>query len=1159
MRGRNLLFQHGFCYSMVLAFALLFQSLMISAVAQATTMRKEKTYSIGFKNEPILKVFIKIENISGLKFSYSQNDIKAVRPIKIAEKQRSIIQLLKELSSESGLNFSISKGLVAVVPKVGFSYPEEETKVVPKTAIDTVVRGSVLDLLKKPLIGVSIYVKGKPNIGTSTDAHGQYSIRVPANSVLVFKMVGFIVSEEPANKSVINVTLKEEEGDLDEVVVTAFGKKQRREAVVGSVTSISAKDLKVPSSNLTTALAGRLAGVIAYQRSGEPGADNANFFVRGVTTFGNGSGNPLILIDNIELTVTDLARLQPDDIESFSVLKDASATALYGARGANGVIFVTTKQGKEGTAQFSFRVENSVSAPTKKLDIADPITHMELYTEAQLTRDPLAKLLYSQNKIDHTKDGDNPVVYPATSWTDLLFKDRTTNQRANLSVRGGGKVAQYYVAGSYNLDNGTLKVDKRNNFNTNVKLSTYQLRSNVNIQLSPQTELVVRFSGFFDDYNGPADGGSGVYKKALRTSPSLFAPYYAPDAANIAAQHILFGNYRSGSSFYINPYADLLRGYKDYSQSRMLAQLELNQKLSVITEGLNFKGLFSTNRYSYFDVVRAYGSYYYGISTYDKLNNVYALNWLNELQGPTAHEDIRPFGGSRDVNTNLYAQATLDYSRLFNEKHNVGATLIYTMQQSLFTTNDFSVQASLPRRNIGLSGRASYAYDNRYFAEFNFGYNGSERFYKDKQFGFFPTLGLGWVISNEKFWKSSFINKLKLRGSYGLVGNDRIGRDQDRFFYLSSVNLANGGRGASFGFDNSYFKPGVSIDRYPNLLITWEKSYQKNLAIELSLFNKLNFVGEVYEKRTKNILQDRYSIPTTMGLAVTTLANVGEAKSRGVDLNLDYTENFSGGAWFTIRGSLTFARGEFYKYEEPEYNEKYKLHAGQSISQTFGYIAERLFVDENDVRNSPKQNFGLYQAGDIKYRDINNDGQITSLDQVPIGNPTTPEITYGGGITAGYKNFDFSVFLQGLGRESFFIDTWKTAPFVDYDPDGLNFGRIGENALLKAYAENHWSEENRNIYALWPRLSVVPIANNNQTSTWFMRSGNFLRVKSLEVGYTLPKKLTERLKMKTFRLYFSGTNLLTFSKFKLWDPELGSSGLGYPLQKVFNLGLNINF
>ncbi|SHF44066.1 SusC/RagA family TonB-linked outer membrane protein [Pedobacter caeni] len=1164
MRKKNLPYQSVFFTFLTLNIVLLCTSLMISASAQANTTKKDPTYTIGFKNEPILKVFNWIERASGYRFSYNKTDIKAVRPILIEEKQRSMVQLLTELSSKSGLDFRISSGLIAVSPKENpVSSPVSPPQTIKKLKTDTVIQGQVLDTLKKPLVSVSVYVKGKSNIGTSTDQNGRYSIKVPQNATLVFKMVGFIAVEEPASRPTINVILREEQGGLDEVVVTAFGKKQRKEAVVGSVTSITAKELKIPSSNLTTALAGRIAGVVAYQRSGEPGADNANFFVRGVTTFGNGSGSPLILIDNIELTTTDLARLQPDDIESFSVLKDASATALYGARGANGVIFITTKQGKQGTAQFTVRLENSISTATQNIEIADPVTHMQLYTEAQLTRDPLAKLLYQQNKIDHTIAGDNPVIYPATNWTDLLFNKRTSNQRGNLSVRGGGKVAQFYVAGSYNKDNGTLKVDERNNFNTNVKLSTYQLRSNVNMQLGPQTELVVRFSGYFDDYNGPIDGGSAIYTKALRTSPTLFAPYYAPDAANIASQHILFGNYRSGTNFYLNPYADLLRGYKDYSQSRMLAQLELNQKLSAITEGLNFRSLISTNRYSFFDVRRAYGPYFYGISTYDKFSDQYTLQWQNETEGPAAYEDIRSVsGGKRDANTNLYAQAALDYNRFFGSKHNVGGALIFTMQQSLSPGNDWDdVQVSLPRRNIGLSGRASYAYDNRYFAEFNFGYNGSERFYSDQQFGFFPTFGLGWVVSNESFWKAKFINKLKIRGSYGLVGNDRIGRDEDRFFYLSRVNLANGGRGANFGYDNATYKPGVSISRYPNLDITWEKSYQSNIAIELSLFNKLNFIGEFYQKHTKNILQERSSIPTTMGLSTGILANVGEAKSKGVDLSLDYTENLSNDVWFSVRGSFTFARGEYSKFEEPAYNEKYLLHPGQSISQAYGYIAERLFIDEKDVQNSPKQTFGIYQAGDIKYRDINGDGQITTLDRVPIGNPTTPEITYGGGISAGYKNFDFSVFLQGLARESFFINTAATAPFVNYDNpwDQINGGRTGENALIKAYADSHWSEENRNIYALWPRLSVVPVENNNQTSTWFMRNGSFLRVKSVEVGYTLPKGLSKRIKAEVFRVYFSGLNLFQFSKFKLWDPEMGTSGMGYPLQKVFNFGLNVNF
>ena len=1020
------------------------------------------------------------------------------------------------------------------------------------------VTGTVTDSLAKPLPGISIASDGKE---TSTDSNGKYVLDVKRDGILMFSAIGYVSQQVPVEgRNVINITFLEAASEIESVVVTAFGKRQRKEAIVGSVTSINAKELKVPSSNLTTAFAGRLSGVIAYQRSGEPGADDASFFIRGVTTFGNGSGSPLILIDNIELTTTDLARLQPDDIESFSILKDASATSLYGARGANGVIFVTTKQGKEGATKLNLRVENSVSMPTRNIDIADPVTHMKLYTEAQLTRDPLSHILYPQNRIDKVAEGgNNPFVYPSTDWFDLMFKERTNNQRSNLSVTGGGKIAQYYVAGAYNVDNGILKVEPKNNFNTNVKLNSYQLRSNVNMKLTPKTELIVRMYGIFDDYKGPVDGGTGMYQKALRSSPTLFAPFYEPDEANSASRHVLFGNYKSGNSYYLNPYAEMLRGYKEYSQSRMLAQLELNQNLFSITEGLNARGLFSTNRYSYFDVARAYGPYFYNIGIYDKNTDKYILNYLNEKEGPAHYEDIRPLYQNRNLSTELYGQATLDYSRLFNEKHNFGGTLVFVLQQRLSTTENFDLQSSLPHRNIGLSGRTSYSYDNRYFGEFNFGYNGSERFYTDKQFGFFPTIGLAWVVSNEKFWNKSIVNNLKIRGSYGLVGNDAIGRQEDRFFYLSSVNLDNPNRGASFGFDNGYTNTGVSISRYPNLDITWEKSYQSNAAIELGLFNKVNIIAEAYSQRRKNILMSRSSIPSTMGLSTVTMANVGEASSKGVDMSLDYTHNFSQDFWMITRGSFTFATSEFVKYEEPEYVDKYKSRVGQSINQNWGYIAERLFIDENDVANSPRQNFGIYEAGDIKYRDVNGDGQITTLDMVPIGYPTTPEITYGFGTSMGYKNIDFSIFFQGLARASFWIDPFATAPFVNYDGNNINNGFIGENALLQDYADSHWSEESRDIYAVWPRLSTIPISNNNQTSTWFMRNGSFLRIKSIEAGYTLPQEFTSRFKITNFRVYFSGSNLFSFTKFKMWDPEMGGNGLGYPLQKVFNLGLNVNF
>jgi TonB-linked SusC/RagA family outer membrane protein len=812
-------------------------------------------------------------------------------------------------------------------------------------------------------------------------------------------------------------------------------------------------------------------------------------------------------------------------------------------------------------------VENSISQPTRKLEIADPVTFMKLYTEAQLTRDPLANLLYSRSKIDHTIAGDNPVVYPTVDWFKLMFKDRTSNERANINLSGGGKVAQYYVAGSYNIDHGIVNVDPRNNFNSNVRLNSYQLRTNINIHPTNTTELVIRMYGIFDDYHGPIDGGTGLFQKALRSSPALFAPFYQPDSANIATHHILFGNYKIGdNAYYMNPYADMLKGYKDYSQSRMLAQFELNQNLSGLTKGLSLRTLFSTNRYSYFDVSRAYGPYYYNVGIYDKARDVYTLSWLNEKNTSPSdvnahHEDLQGVGGYRNLSTNLYAQGTLDYSRMFADKHSVGATVVATIQQTMLTPDNLDIQASLPHRNMGISGRASYSYDRRYFGEFNFGYNGSERFYKDHKFGFFPTIGAGWMISNEEFWHFASINKLKIRGSYGLVGNDAIGSAVDRFFYLSSVNLNNTDRSASFGYDDAYSRPGVSISRYSNPDITWERAYQSNLAVELGFLHKFNLVAEVYRSRRKNILMNRASIPTTMGLSAATQANVGEARSKGIDITLDFSQNLSRVFWISARGSFTYARGEYVRYEEPQYGDRYLSHVGQAIDQQWGYLAERLFIDEKDVLNSPQQNFGLYQAGDIKYRDINGDGQITSLDRAPIGYPTTPEITYGFGFSVGYKQFDLSVFMQGLTRESFWINTQATAPFVNYDDPQypINQDRIGQNALLQSYANSHWSEDNQNIYALWPRLSTVPVNNNNQTSTWFMRDGSFLRVKSIEAGYTLPKNVLDRWKIINLRIYFSGTNLFTFSAFKLWDPEMGGNGLAYPIQRVVNMGIHMTF
>lgn len=1020
------------------------------------------------------------------------------------------------------------------------------------------VTGLVTDSSGAPLPGVTVYVKGDKSIGTTTDLNGRYILSVPENATLVFSMVGFDDQEfSVLGKTTINVRLVPATNLLGETVIVGFG-KQKKEDVIGAVTTIDPSELKVPSSNLTTALAGRLAGVIAYQRSGEPGADNANFFIRGVTTFGY-KKDPLILVDGIEFTPTDLARLQVDNIESFSILKDATATAVYGARAANGVILIKTKEGVEGKASISVRVENSLSTPTRNIELADPVTYMRLANEAALNSDPLAVLPYTRNKIDNTKPDANPYAYPSVDWRKMLMKPYTMNQRANFSVTGGGKVARYYLAGSFNQDHGVLKVDKRNNFNSNIDLKTYLLRSNVNINVTKTTEVGVKLYGTFDDYKGPVNGGEATYHNIMRSNPVLFPAYFPKDADHQFVRHIMFGNYGIAAS-YLNPYADMVKGYKDYSRSLMLAQFELNQDFSFLVKGLSLRAMINTNRRSYYEVSRYYNPYYYQVLTYDRLSHAYKIGIINEESGTnylSYHE------GPKKVYSTSHVQAILDYNRTFSDQHNISGMLVFLMNNEV-DANAGDLQTSLPHRNIGLSGRFTYSYSGKYFTEFDFGYNGSERFYSDKRFGFFPSLGLAWYISKEKFWAGldNTISNLKVRATYGLVGNDAIGAPTDRFFYLSDVDLNDANRGAHFGTDYAYSRNGVSISRYSNQEITWETATKANLGFEIGLFNKVDIQLDLYKQHRKHILMTRSYIPNTMGLSAIPQANIGEAESRGLDLSMQYQQSIGASFWIQARGNFTYAKSKFTKYEEPDYASKYLSHIGYPITQKWGYIAEHLFVDQKEIANTPTQNFGEYRPGDIKYRDVNKDGQVTTLDRVPIGYPTSPEIVYGFGFSMGYKNFDLSAFFQGLARESFWIDPYATAPFVSYlYPNETAPAGILQNQLLKAIADNHWSKDNRDVYALWPRLSATAdlLQNNAQRNTWFMRNGAFLRLKTIEVGYTLPLSLTSKWGIEKTRIYLSGINLWCISAFKLWDVEMGGNGLGYPIQKVLNIGIKVAF
>ena len=1032
------------------------------------------------------------------------------------------------------------------------------------------VKGKILDAEGETLGGVTVLLKGTTK-GVLSNETGDYQISdVPKGGIIEFRLMGFVTVEKEITGTNLNVVMMSSSESLEELTIVAFA-QQKKESVIASIATVNPSELKVPSSNLTTALAGRIAGLVSYQRSGEPGRDNAEFFVRGVTTFGY-KKDPLILIDNNEVTTQELSRMQPDDIASFSIMKDATATALYGSRGANGVILVTTKEGREGKAKIDIRFEEALSQPTQMVKLADPITYMRLHNEAVQTRNPLPSngLPYSQSKIDNTIAGGNPYVYPANDWHDILFKDIAQNHRLNFSVSGGGTIARYYLAGSLINDNGLLNVDKKNNFNNNVNLNRYMLRSNVNINVTKTTEAIVRLHGAFDDYTGPMYGGEDMFRRVMFSNPVMFPAYFQPDKANAHVKHVMYGN--AGSNYrYINPYADMTRGYMNTSTSQITAQFELKQKLDFLLEGLELRGMFNTNRYAYFDVSRFYNPFFYEVMGYNKQRDEYTLRALNNVQGATGGTDYLKYQeGGKNITSTTYFESALSWTRTFNEKHAVSGLLVYTMRNQL-NSNAGDLQRSLPYRNISLAGRTTYAYDSRYFVEVNFGYNGSERFHKKERFGFFPSAGAGWFVSNEAFWGENLkkhVSKLKFKGTYGLVGNDAIGNENDRFFYLSNVNMDNSSLGSTFGtYGNMGGRQlnGISISRYPNEDITWETAAKLNLGLELELWKKLEIQVDYFSEYRSNILMDRASIPSTMGLQAGVRANVGEAASRGIEFAVNYNHSLTNDAWISGMANFTYATSEFKVYEEPDYSTTpWRSRVGYSLNQEWGYVAERLFVDEDERRNSPVQ-FGEYMAGDIKYKDINADGRLTQEDLVPIGYPTSPEIIYGFGLSGGWKNIDISFFFQGLARESFWISlnndfewdnnnqTYRlrsigTSPFIS-----------GSSALLEAYANSHWSENNRDIYAVWPRLSDSYVENNMQRSTWWMRDGSFLRLKSLEVGYTLPDKLASKLHMAMLRIYFSGTNLLTFSKFKLWDPEMGGNGLGYPVQRVYNFGIQLSF
>lgn len=1014
------------------------------------------------------------------------------------------------------------------------------------------ITGTVTDQENFPIPGVTVQVVGRQG-GVITDADGRYTIDAAPNEELRFQFVGMKPQTiSVGNLTTVNVVMVEDIELLDEVTITAFA-TQKKESIVSSIETISPKQLRVPSSNLTTALAGRLAGVISYQRSGEPGNDNAQFFVRGVTTFGYAS-SPLILLDGFEVSATDLARVDPDNIEQFAVLKDATAAALYGSKGANGVIMVTTKKGVAGKPKISIRADARISAPTQVLETVDGVTYMNMYNEAQFNDNPLLEPYYSAQKIQNTIDNLNEYAYPNLNWYDIMFKPNTVNQHYNLNITGGGSVVKYYLAVSYDKDTGILKDNKLNNFKNNIAIDRFNILANITMDLTPTTKMDINMNSIFENFTGPLDNTNEIFASVVATNPVEFPKFYLPDEKTAYVKHTLFGSDATGGM--TNPFARMVRGYKDGSMGRITSQFSIDQNMDSVLEGLMARAKISIKNDNRYENYRAYDPYLYNIKSYDEFTDTYVLQQVHKGTDALGNPSI-----TRDGEFRVYMEGGFTYANNFNDIHDVSGLLIYTQEESkntgIYRAEDQTIQRTLPQRNQGLRARLNYGFMQKYLAEVSLTYTGSEKFDKLHRWGLFPAFGVGYIVSNEPFWSplENVIPNFKLKYSWGRVGNDQIAGAADRFFFLSDISGAGGYRWGK-DFNSNY--SGFNINRYANPMITWEIAQKQNVGFEVDIFRNrsLKVILEYFTENRNQIYQARANLPATMGLTSNVYGNVGAVKSAGWDGSIDLNHSFNKDAWITGRFNFTFAQNEYVENEEPEYRWPYLSDIGWPINTWKGYIAERLFIDQADVNNSPRQELGsIPQAGDIKYKDINGDGRVNSDDQVHIGYPTVPEINYGFGLSGGYKNFDVSFFFQGQDRVSFFIDPnarrddrFGIAPFD------------GHRGALKIIADDHWNPNNPVSHAFWPRLSATVNQNNSQqNSTWWLRNGRFLRMKTLEVGYTLPNKWFGPIPFSMVRVYFTGQNLFSISDFKLWDPEMGGNGLAYPLQRVYNVGLNVTF